>query len=104
MERKVSAPELDEWRAYYELEPWGFARGNAGIALILQRICNYLRGKDDKAIEYEGVEDAVAAYAAPRMARDDAKAAEKAKAQGVDDQMAIARLTTDVAGAINGPS
>lgn len=42
---RITARELVEWMAYYELEPWGEERADLRAAIVASTIANIFRGK-----------------------------------------------------------
>jgi hypothetical protein len=51
MLERMDARELDEWAAYYAVEPWGEAPSYWRNGLVCSMIANALRGKDQRAFE-----------------------------------------------------
>jgi Protein of unknown function (DUF4035) len=41
---------MDEWRAYYILDPWGPERADLAAGIITAMIANVNRGKDSKPV------------------------------------------------------
>jgi hypothetical protein len=46
---QLSARELDDWRAFYAVEPWGAWRENLHAGLVASTIANVNRAKGSKA-------------------------------------------------------
>jgi hypothetical protein len=46
----VSSAELVEWRAYYELEPFGQARGDLQAGIVASTVVNLFRSEDAKPV------------------------------------------------------
>lgn len=51
MMERMDARELDEWAAYYAVEPWGEAPAYWRNGLACSLIANALRGKDQRPFE-----------------------------------------------------
>lgn len=49
MLRAMSARELDEWAAYYSLEPWGEERADLRMGILAAVMANAWRGKNQQA-------------------------------------------------------
>ncbi len=47
---KLSAYELAEWRAYYDLEPFGDVRADYRTGLLASLVANMFKGKGEKLI------------------------------------------------------
>lgn len=41
----IGSDELAEWMAYYELEPWGGARGDLQAGIVASVMCNLRRDR-----------------------------------------------------------
>ena len=46
--QRMSSRELTEWRAYYDLEPFGDCREDFRTGILASLIANMFRGKGDK--------------------------------------------------------
>lgn len=47
---RMTARELAEWKAYYELEPFGDLRADYRTGLLASMLANLVRGKNDKPL------------------------------------------------------
>lgn len=52
MEHTTSAREIQDWDAYYKVEPWGAARDNMHAGIVAAMVYNVNRGKDRKALTF----------------------------------------------------
>lgn len=51
--KSISARELTEWMAYYEVEPFGEARDDLRMGIICSTIANVNRGKGGRVFKPE---------------------------------------------------
>ena len=51
---ELTAEELQEWEAYYGLDPWGPERADLSIGILCSLLdaCNRTRGQPDRPIDY----------------------------------------------------
>lgn len=51
--RQMSAQQLEEWRAYYELEPWGGVRGDLQAGIVASALWNIYRDRRKRSEPFE---------------------------------------------------
>lgn len=54
MLRVLTAGQIAEWMAYFNLEPWGDRHRDQNLALVAAKFANGMRGKDSRIV---GIED-----------------------------------------------